>query len=71
MMEVAMRKWVEAGLGIGLLLTGVFIARMRMSESEPQFAPIANSVVAVDAARIKGWRFYKSEIAKVHLLGEN
>ncbi len=66
-----MRKWVEAGLGIGLLLTGVFIARMRMSESEPQFAPISNSVVAVDAAGGEGWCFYKSGIAGVHLLGEN
>ncbi|MEN9979972.1 MAG: hypothetical protein ABIK38_06505 [candidate division WOR-3 bacterium] len=66
-----MRKWVEAGLGVGLLVTGVFIARMRMSESEPQFTPISNSVVAVDAAGKEGWRSYKSGIAGVRLSGEN
>ncbi|MCX7731894.1 MAG: hypothetical protein N2248_01855 [candidate division WOR-3 bacterium] len=70
-MGVAMRKWVEAGVGIGLLLTGVFIARMRISESEPQFAPISNSVVAVDPVRGKGWCYYKSGIAGVRLFGEN
>ncbi len=66
-----MRKWVESGLGIGLLLTGVFIARMRMSESEPQFTPISNSVVAVDAVRSEVRYFYKSGIAGVRLFGEN
>ncbi len=66
-----MRKWVEVGLGIELLLTGVFIAGMRMSELHSQFASIFNAVIAVDKAGNERWYSYKLGIAGVRLFGKS
>lgn len=48
MLSIGLKKGLEAGFGIVLLVTGIFFARLRMSELEPGFAPISATWVRID-----------------------
>jgi hypothetical protein len=50
-MPKMINKWVESGIGLGVVITALFLNRMQVSEVHPQFFPISTAVLMVKDER--------------------